>query len=96
MCRVTIDINEAAVRSWNPDLSTPEAINQWAQCEMDKIVRRLAHSTIPDPPCTYDSIEEVIAESKRRMAEIESGKAKTISHEEVMRHMDKLLSNYAS
>lgn len=95
MCRVTIDINEAAVRRWNPDLSTHEAINRWAQNEMDKIVKRLPHSTIAEPPCTYSSIEEVIAESQRRMDEITSGKAKTIPHEEVMKHMDKLLANYA-
>lgn len=96
MCRVTIDINEAAIRSWNPDLSTPEAINQWAQREMDKIVKRLTHTAIAEPPCTYNSKAEVVAEAQRRMAEIESGRAKTIPHEEVRQRMEKMIASYAN
>lgn len=96
MCKVTIYINEAVVRSWNPDLSTHEAINQWAQQEMDKIVKRLTHSAIAEPPCTYNSKAEVVAEAKRRMAEIESGRAKTIPHEEVRQRMEKMIASYAN
>ena len=96
MCRVTIDINEAAVRSWNPDLSTPEAINQWAQQEMNKIVERLTHTAIAEPPCTYNSKAEVVAEAQRRMAEIECGKAQTIPHEEVRQRMEKMIASYAN
>lgn len=96
MCRVTIDINEAAVRRWNPDLSTHEAINRWAQNEMDKIVKRLPHSTIAEPPCTYNSKAEVLAEAQRRMTEIESGLAKTIPHEDVRNRMEKLIASYAN
>ena len=96
MCTVTINIDEAALRNWNPNLSTPEAIKRWGQNEMDKTIKELSHSTVAEPPCTYDSIEEVIAESQRRMAEIESGKASSIPHEEVMKHMDQLLEGYAN
>ena len=96
MCRVTIDINEAAVRRWNPDLSTHEAINRWAQNEMDKIVKRLPHSTIAEPPCTYNSKAEVLAEAQRRMTEIESGLAKTIPHKDVRHRMEKLIASYAN
>ncbi|MBR3959366.1 MAG: addiction module protein [Bacteroidales bacterium] len=96
MCKVTIDINEAVVRSWNPDLSTPDAINQWAQQEMDKIVKRLTHTAIAEPTCTYNTKAEVVAEAQRRMAEIESGKAKTIPHEDVRQRMEKMIASYAN
>lgn len=63
---------------------------------MYKLVKGLTHSAIAEPPCTYKSKAEVVAEAQRRMAEIESGRAKTIPHEEVRQRMEKMIASYAN
>ena len=87
MCTVTLNINESAIRKFNPALSSHEAINRWAQHQMDVLIEELSRSTIAEPPCTYDSIDDVIAESQQRMEEIECGKTKLIPHNEVRQKM---------
>ena len=96
MCRVTINLNESAIRKWYPNLSTQEDLNRWAQREMDKVVKRLPQTAVSEVRCTYNSKAEVIAEAKRRVKDIESGNAELIPHEEVMQRMEKLIASYAN
>lgn len=96
MCNVTISIDEATLRKYNPSLRTHADIGQWAQQQMDNIMKGLRHTVTTEPPCTYNSIEDVIQETHRRIEEIDCGKAKLIPHEEVMRRMEELLDGYAN
>ena len=95
MCNVSISVDEATLRKYHPSLRTNADIGQWVQQQVDNIIKGLKHTSSIEPPCTYNSIEDVILETHRRMEEIESGKAKLIPHEEVMRRMEKLLDSYA-
>jgi len=94
MCTVSITVNEAAIRRINPKLTSKEAIGLWLQHQVDVMLDELT-DTVEEPPCVYKSKEEVIAEAQRRMAEIESGEAKTIPHEEVMRRLENMLNSHA-
>lgn len=93
MCNVTISINEAIVRRFNPSLSSLDAIQQWLQHQVNIMMENLADTK--EPPCCYNSTAEVIAEAERRMEAIESGKAKLIPHEEVRQRMEKMIASYA-
>ena len=94
MCTVSITVNEAAIRRINPKLTSKEAIGQWLQHQVDIMLNELTN-TAEEPPCVYNSKEEVIAEVQRRMAEIENGTAKMIPHEEVKRHIENMLNSHA-
>ena len=94
MCTVSITVNEAAIRRINPSLTSKEAIRQWLQRQVDTMLEDLS-DIAEEPPCCYNSVEEVISETQRRMEEIESGRAKMIPHEEVKRRIDNMLNSYA-
>ena len=96
MCNVTISIDEATLRRYNPSLRTRADIGQWAQQQMDNFIKGLRHTANVEPPCTYNSIEDVILETHRRIEEIESGKAELIPHEEAMSRMERLIDSYAN
>ena len=94
MCTVSISVNDAVIRRINPSLTSKEAISQWLQHQVDIMLDELA-DTVEEPPCVYNSKEEVIAEVQRRMEEIENGRAKMIPHEEVKGRIDNMLNSYA-
>lgn len=95
MCTVSITVNEAAIRRINPSLTSKEAIGQWLQRQVDIMLEDLT-DTVEEPPCCYNSEQEVIAEVQRRMEDIESGKVKMTPHEGVRQEMENLIASYAN
>lgn len=84
MCNVTISINEAAVRKINPSLSSLDAIQQWLQHQVNIMMENLAEAK--EPPCSYTE-EEVRHLVTDRLDRYDAGLAKTVSLEEVEKHM---------
>lgn len=95
MCTVNVQVNEAALRRSNPAFSSMDAISQWVQHLVDVATQELtADKSLDDFPCLYTE-EEAIAEARRRVADLRSGKDHTIPHSEVMKEMNELLASYA-
>ena len=71
MCTVTLNINEAQARKYNPSLKDMEAITRWAQKIIDDI---LADNHIGPSkeetlkPYTMEEIHAMIDESERQIA----------------------------
>jgi len=80
MCTVTININEAQARRFNPALKDMEAISRWAQRVIDDYIASRQHTKEELKPYTIEELHARIAEAE---ADIAAGK--TIPHEEVMR-----------
>jgi hypothetical protein len=95
MCTVSITVNEEAIRRINPSLTSKEAIGQWLQRQVDIMLEDLS-DIAEEPPCCYNSVEEVISETQRRMKDIESGKTQMTPHEEVRQKMENLIASYAN
>lgn len=83
MCTVTININEAQARKFNPSLKDMEAITRWAQRIIDDVLadNHISHSK--EEPLKPYTIEELHARIAEAEANIAAGM--TIPHEEVMR-----------
>lgn len=83
MCTVTININEAQARKFNPSLKDMEAITRWAQRIIDDVLadNHISHGKEESlKPYTIEEIYDMVAESE---ADIAAGR--TVSHEEMMR-----------
>ena len=83
MCTVTININEAQARKFNPSLKDMEAITRWAQRIIDDVLadNYISHGKEESlKPYTIEEIYDMVAESE---ADIAAGR--TVSHEEMMR-----------
>ena len=90
MCTVTININEAQARRFNPALKDMEAISRWAQRIIDDILadNHISHSRKEQlKPYTIEEIYDMVAESE---ADIAAGR--TVSHEEMMRQWEEELA----
>lgn len=90
MCTVTLNINEAQARKFNPSLKDMEAITRWAQKIIDDILadNHISHSKEETlKPYTMEEIYDMVAESE---ADIAAGR--TISHEEMMRQWEEELA----
>ena len=83
MCTVTININEAQARRFNPSLKDMEAITRWAQRIIDDVLVDNHISHCKEEPLKPYTIEELHARIAEAEANIAAGK--TIPHEEVMR-----------
>ena len=71
MCTVTININEAQARKFNPSLKDMEAITRWAQKIIDDILadNHISHSKEETlKPYTMEEIHAMIAESEADIA----------------------------
>ena len=86
MCTVQIKIDDAKIRQINPNLTTAQSIGDWLQCEVDDLLDDYV-SDLPMPPCSYTR-EEMMAICNQRLDDILAGRAKTISHDEVMRRIN--------
>lgn len=84
MCNVTISINEAAIRKFNPSLSSLDAIQQWLQHQVNIMMENLTETK--EPPCSYTE-EEVRHLVTDRLDRYDAGLAKTVSLEEFEKHM---------
>ena len=80
MCTVTININEAQARRFNPALKDMEAITRWAQRVIDDYIASRQHTKEELKPYT---IEELNARIDKAEREIAAGLG--TPHEEVMR-----------
>lgn len=81
MCTVNISIDDAAVRSINPSLTSRESISQWLQRQVDELIANMviqAHNLSPNAH-TADEMRTIVANRIRRM---ESGEATYIDGEE--------------
>lgn len=90
MCTVTININEAQARKFNPSLKDMEAITRWAQRIIDDVLadNHISHcKEEPLKPYTIEEIYDMVAESE---ADIAAGR--TVSHEEMMRQWEEELA----
>lgn len=90
MCTVTININEAQARRFNPSLKDMEAITRWAQRIIDDVLadNHISHcKEEPLKPYTIEEIYDMVAESE---ADIAAGR--TVSHEEMMRQWEEELA----
>lgn len=90
MCTVTININEAQARRFNPSLKDMEAITRWAQKIIDDVLadNHISHcKEEPLKPYTIEEIYDMVAESE---ADIAAGR--TVSHEEMMRQWEEELA----
>ena len=86
MCTVTLNINEAQARKFNPSLKDMEAITRWAQKIIDDVLadNHISHSKEEElKPYTMEDINSMIDESERQIA---AGQYKPI--EEVFRRWD--------
>ena len=86
MCTVTIKINEAQARRFNPALKDMEAISRWAPRIIDDVLadNHSSHSRKEQlKPYTIEELHARIAESERQIA---AGQCKPI--EEVFRRWD--------
>ena len=71
MCTVTININEAQARKFNPSLKDMEAITRWAQRIIDNVLadNYISHcKEEPLKPYTMEEIHAMIAESEADIA----------------------------
>ena len=90
MCTVTININEAQARKFNPSLKDMEAITRWAQRIIDDVLadNYISHCKEESlKPYTIEEIYDMVAESE---ADIAAGR--TVSHEEMMRQWEEELA----
>ena len=85
MCTVTINIDEAALRKFNPSLTSVEDIQQWFQRLADRITNE-ADIIDDNPPCSY-TLDEARRLITDRLDRLDAGTAKTWSMEEVEQHM---------
>ena len=83
MCTVTININEAQARRFNPALKDMEAISRWAQRIIDDVLADNHSSHSRKEQLKPYTIEELHARIDQ--AERESAAGGGIPHEEVMR-----------
>ena len=94
MCTVSVHVNEAALRQYSPAFSSMEAINQWVQHLVDSSIAELTSGKPKDFPSVYTE-KEAIAVARRRVADLHSGKDHTVSHDEVVKNMNELLTSHA-
>ena len=83
MCTVTLNINEAQARKFNPSLKDMEAITRWAQKIIDDVLadNHISHSEEETlKPYTMEEINAMLDE-----AEADFAAGKGIPHEESMR-----------
>ena len=96
MCTVSVHVNESALRQYSPAFSSMEAINQWVQHLVDSSIAEMTSGKpVKDFPCVYTE-KEAVAEARRRVADLRSGKDHTVSHDEVVKNMNELLASYAN
>ena len=83
MCTVTLNINEAQARKFNPSLKDMEAITRWAQKIIDDILADNHISRSKEETLKPYTIEELHARIDKAEREIAAGLG--TPHEEVMR-----------
>ena len=81
MCTVTININEAQARRFNPSLKDMEAITRWAQRIIDDVLVDNHISHCKEEPLKPYTIEELHARIDK--AERDSAEGRYRTHDEV-------------
>ena len=69
MCTVTININEAQARRFNPALKDMEAISRWAQRVIDDYIASRQHTKEELKPYTIEELNARIDKAERDSAE---------------------------
>jgi len=81
MCTVSINIDDAAVRRIDPNLTSHESIVQWLQRQVDELIEEMLvqpHSLSPNAH-TAEEMKAIVAE---RIHLMETGEAAYIDGEE--------------
>lgn len=86
MCTVNIKVDDAVMRSINPNLTTREMINKWLQQKVDAMIEDYVNNTAL-PPLSYDR-EDMMSVCDRRMDEILSGRSSTIPNDDAIKKID--------
>jgi hypothetical protein len=86
MCTVNIKVDDAVMRSINPNLTTRELINKWLQQKVDAMIEDYVNNTAV-PPLAYEQ-KEMMAVCDQRMDEILSGRSTTIPNDEAIKKID--------
>lgn len=85
MCTLTINVDQAAFREYDPSLSSTEALQKWFQRLADRVTEEVKKDA-KVPPCSY-SLDEARRLITDRLDRLDAGTAKTWSMEEVEQHM---------
>lgn len=86
MCTVNIKVDDAVMRSINPNLTTREMINKWLQQKVDAMIEDYVNNTAMSP-LSYER-ETMMAVCDQRMDEILSGSSTTIPNDEAIKKID--------
>lgn len=85
MCTLTINVDQAAFREYDPSLSTTEALQKWFQRLADVVTEEIKKDAKAQPCCySYEEARRLITD---RLDRLDAGTAKTWSMEEVEQHM---------
>ena len=86
MCTVNIQVDDALMRRINPELTSPDRINQWLQNQVDELIGRMTSSHLSPNAHSAEEMRSILSD---RIHRAEAGEEEFIPNNVVCDTMSK-------